>query len=85
MTAATPQAGAHFLGADGRLHRIAEVVGSQETPLLRDAWRVRDGLGYLYTLRPAADALLDPAPCEWVEIALVGAARAVAGRRQSQG
>lgn len=67
-TSSTPQAGAHFLGADGSLHVIAEVLAPAASATTSGLFVVRDQFGVLFTVHPATEHHLDQCPTEWVEI-----------------
>lgn len=67
-TPSMPQRGAHFLGADGNLHVIVEVLGQAASTLVAGLFVVRSQLGALFTVHQAAEHSLPQSPTEWVEV-----------------
>ena len=63
-----PQPGAHFLGADGHLHVISEVLAQLQSPILSGLYTVRDQRGFMFTIHVAAEHNLTQSPTEWVEV-----------------
>ncbi len=67
-TPSMPQPGAHFLGADGNLHVISEVLAQLRSPILSGLYTVRDQRGFLFTIHEASEHSLPQSPTEWVEV-----------------
>lgn len=80
-----PQLGAHFLGVDGHLHVINEVLSQLESPVLAGLFTVRDQRGFLFTIHMAADHNLTQSPTEWVEVHVLEEHTMTPGERDAVG
>ena len=83
-TLPVPQLGAHFLGADGHLHVISEVLSQLASPVLSGLYTVRDQRGFLFTIHTAADHLAQ-SPTEWVEVHVLEEHTMTPGERDAVG
>jgi hypothetical protein len=80
-----PQLGAHFLGADGHLHVINEVLDQPMSPVVSGAYAVRDQRGLLFTIHVAAEHNLTQSPTEWVEVHVLEEHTLTPGERDAVG
>ena len=86
MTPSTvPSLGAHFLGADGQLHIINEVLSQLASPMLSGLYTVRDQRGLLLTVHMATDHCLTQSPTEWVEVHVLEEHTLTPGERDAVG
>lgn len=84
-TSSVPQVGAHFLGADGHLHVISEVLAQLASPLLSGIYTVRDQRGFNFTIHVAAEHNLSQSPTEWVEVHVLEEHTMTPGERDAVG
>jgi hypothetical protein len=84
-TSPEPQLGAHFLGADGHLHIINEVLSQLASAVLAGLYTVRDQHGFLFTIHMAADHNLTQSPTEWVEVHVLEEHTMTPGERDAVG
>lgn len=80
-----PQLGAHFLGADGHLHVISEVLAQLASPILSGLYTVRDQRGLPFTIHMAAEHNLTQSPTEWVEVHVLEEHTMTPGERDAVG